>query len=85
MRRIVGSLLLFLAPAAAASIHGTIVAGTHVVADAKITAYAVESRDEMFVRILAKRTRVALGTTTSAADGAFTLPIDGAGCVDVRV
>jgi hypothetical protein len=86
MKRIAVTLaLLLVANAAAASIRGTVVGGGRAVANAKISAYALESAKETITRAVANLPRLALATTTSAADGAFTLPIDGAGCVAVYV
>src|SRR6185436_8697183 len=53
--------------------------------NAKIRAYAVESEEQTIARLMANRPRAVLATATSAADGTFSLPIDGAGCVTVRV
>ncbi len=84
-RMAVTLVLLLVAPAAAASIRGTVVGGGEAVANAKISAYTIESEKETIARVVANRSRVVLATTMSAADGAFTLPIDGAGCVAVHV
>src|SRR5205823_647889 len=67
------------------SSRGTVVGGGEAVANAKISAYAIESEKETIARVVANRPRVLLATTMSAADGAFTLPIDSAGCVAVHV
>ena len=84
MKRIAVALLV-VAPVAAASIRGRVVSGGDAVANAKISAFAMESQRETIARVVANRPRVALGTTTTAADGTFTLPIDGHGCIVVRV
>src|SRR5438876_5485014 len=79
--------LLLLAPphVTAAPIRGRVVGGGEAVAGAKISAYAIETVAQTIVRAVANRPRVALATTTSAANGTFALPIDGTGCVTIRV
>ena len=81
------SVLLLLAPlhVTAASIRGRVVGGEEAVAGAKISAYAIETVGQTIVRTVANPPRVPLATTTSAADGTFALPIDGTGCVTIRV
>src|SRR5437879_1462991 len=70
--------LLLLAPphVTAAPIRGRVVGGGKAVAGAKISAYAIETVAQTIVRAVANRPRVALATTTSAANGTFALPID---------
>lgn len=86
MRRAAAFLALVLAAVpAAAAIRGRIVGGGRAVAGAKIAAYDAEPYTAGLARVLANRKRVPRATATSAADGSFTLPLDGNGAAVVVV
>src|ERR1051325_4620842 len=77
--------LFLLASPAAAAIRGRVVGAGQPVANARITVHPVETFSELIVAPLANRKRPVLATATSAADGAFTLQVEGAGSVIVHV
>ena len=79
------AILCLLASPLAASIRGTVIAHGKPVANAKVVAYTAERGEPMVARVLARQPRPELAAVKSAADGAFTLPIDGAGAVVLRV
>jgi len=86
MTRAAAVLSLFLAVSpGVAAIRGRVVGGGKLVANAKIVAYAVETAPDTLARAVANRPRVVLAATQSAADGTFTLPVEGNGAVAVRV
>ena len=70
MKRMAMTLVLLLAaPAAAAAIRGTVVGGGEAVANAKISAYAIESEKETIARVVANRPRVVLATAIANPPG----------------